>query len=149
MTEDELLADSQWFEEQDERIISFKHRIIKWLKEAELNKEEERSRKSVGSRSSKSRSSKSSRSSNHSSRSSIKDKAIEEKIKIAELIAESNFTDQKLKMEYEAKRVEMEEKVPKAQARAKILDLLDMLPLDGEEDAKGRNIVHNKQMTDK
>ena len=43
----------------------------------------------------------------------------------------------------------MEEKVAKAQARAKILDLLDMLPLDSEEDAKGRNIVHNKQMTDK
>ena len=83
LTEDELLADSQWFEEQDERIFSFKHKIIKWLKEAELNKEEERSRKSVGSRSSKSRSSKSSRSSNRSSRSSIKDKAIEEKIKIA------------------------------------------------------------------
>ena len=148
LTEDELLADSQWFEEQDERIFSFKHKIIKWLKEAELNKEEERSRKSVGSRSSKSRSSKSSRSSNHSSRSSIKDKAIEEKIKIAELIAESNFTDQKLKMEYEAKRLEMEEKVAKAQARAKILGLLDMPPLEGEEDAKGRNIVHNKQMTD-
>ena len=126
LTEDELLADSQWFEEQDERIFSFKHKIIKWLKEAELNKEEERSRKSVGSRSSKSRSSKSSRSSSGSSRSSIRDKAIEEKIKIPELIGESNFIDQKLKMEYMVKRLEMEEKVAKAQARAKILDLLDM-----------------------
>ena len=63
-------------------------------------------------------------SSNGSSRSSIKDKGIEEKTKIAELIGESNFTGQKLKMEYEAKRLEMEEKVAKAQARAKILDLL-------------------------
>ena len=89
LTEDELLADSQWFEEQDERKFSFKHNIIKWLKEAELSKEEERSRKSVGSRNSKSRNSKSSRSSNRSSRSRIKDKAMEEKIKIAELIAES------------------------------------------------------------
>ena len=113
LSQDELFADSQWFEEQDERIFSFKHKIIKWLKEAELNKEEVRSRKSVGSRSSKSRSSKSSRSSNGSSRSSIKDKAIEKKIKIAELIAESNLTDQKFKMEYEAKRLEMEEKVAK------------------------------------
>ena len=49
LTEDELLADSQWFEKQNERIFSFKHKIIKWLKEAELNKEEVRSRKSVGS----------------------------------------------------------------------------------------------------
>ena len=66
------------------------------------------SRKSLGSGSSKSRSSKSSISSNGSSRSSIKDKAIEEKIKVADLIAESNFTEQKLKMEYEAKRLELE-----------------------------------------
>ena len=29
LTEDELLADSQWLEEQDERIFSFKHKIIK------------------------------------------------------------------------------------------------------------------------
>ena len=29
LSEDELLADSQWFEEQDERIFSFKHKIIK------------------------------------------------------------------------------------------------------------------------
>ena len=49
LTEDELLADSQWFEKQNERIFSFKHKIIKCLKEAELNKEEVRSRKSVGS----------------------------------------------------------------------------------------------------
>ena len=94
LTEDELLADSQWFEEQDERIFSFKHMIIKWLKEAELNKEEVWSRKPVGSRSSKNRSNKLSRSSNRSSGSSIKDKAIKEKIKVAELIAESNFTEQ-------------------------------------------------------
>ena len=94
-----------------------------------------------------SRSSKSSRSSSGSSRSSIRDKAIEEKIKIPELIGESNFIDQKLKMEYLVKRLEMEEKVAKTQARAKILDLLDMPPLESEEDGKGRNIVHNKQMT--
>ena len=29
LTEDELLADSLWFEEQDEGIFSFKHKIIK------------------------------------------------------------------------------------------------------------------------
>ena len=95
----------------------------------------------MGSRSSKSRSSKSSSSRNASSRSSIQDKAIEEKIKVAELIAESNFTEQKLKIEYEAKRLEMEEKVAKSQARAKVLDLLDMPPLEDEEATKGRNII--------
>ena len=47
------------------------------------------------------------------------------------------------------KRQKWRKKVAKAQARAKILDLLDILPLEGEEDSKGRNIImHNKQMTD-
>ena len=135
LIENELLADRQWFEEQDDRIFSFKHKIIKWMKEAELNKEEMGSRKSIGSRSSRCWSSKSSRSSNSSSRSSIKDKAIEEKIKVPELIKESNFTEQKLKKEYEAKALEMEEKVAKAKVRAKALGLLDMPPLEGEEDS--------------
>ena len=39
LTEDELLANCQWFEEQVERIFSLEHKIIKWLKEPELNKE--------------------------------------------------------------------------------------------------------------
>ena len=73
------------------------------MKETELNKDEVGSAMSVGSRSSKSRNSKLSRSSNAPSRSSINNKAIEEKIKVAELIAESNLTDQKLKMEYKVK----------------------------------------------
>ena len=55
------------------------------------------------------------------------------------MIAESNFTDQKFKVEYEAKRLEMEENVARAQARAKVLDLLDMPPLEDEKNAKGRN----------
>ena len=147
LTEDGRLADSQWFEEQDGRIFSLKHKIIKKLKEVELNKEEVGSRKSVGPRSSRYRSCNQSRTSNASSRSSIKDKAIEEKINVAELIAESNFTEQKLKMEYEANRLVIEEKVAKVQARAKVLDFLDMPPFEGEEDPKGRNITINNQMT--
>lgn len=99
------------------------------MKEAELNKEEVRSRKSVGSQSKKSRCSKSLRSRNGSSRSSIKDKPIEKKIKIAELFEEFEFMKQKLKMEYKAKRLETEEKIAKAQARAKVLSLSDMPPL--------------------
>ena len=99
------------------------------MKEAELNKEEVRSRKSVGSQSKKSRCSKSLRSRNGSSRSSIKDKPIEKKIKIAELFEEFEFMKQKLKMEYKAKRLETKEKIAKAQARAKVLSLSDMPPL--------------------
>ena len=83
----------------------------------------------MGSQSKKSRCSKSLRSRNGSSRSSIKDKPIEKKIKIAELFEEFEFMKQKLKMEYKAKRLETEEKIAKAQARAKVLSLSDMPPL--------------------
>ena len=57
---------------------------------------------------------------------------------------------ERLEMKIEMKKGRNgKKKVAKAQARAKILDLLDMLPLEGEEDSKGRNIiVHNKQMID-
>ena len=51
------------------------------------------------------------------------------------MIKESNFTEQKLKMEHEAKALGIEEKVVKAKVRAKVLGLLDMPPLEGEEDA--------------
>ena len=54
---------------------------------------EVRFRNSVRSRSSKYRCSKSSRSSSAIYKSSIKDKAIEQKLKVTELISESNFTD--------------------------------------------------------
>ena len=72
LTEDELLADNQWFREQDER----------------------------------------------------------------EFIAEANFTEQSLKMEYDANRMEMVEKLAKDKARAKVLDLFGIPPLEAEEDVK-------------
>ena len=34
LTEDDFLADNQWFEGQDKKIFSFKHKVAKWLKEA-------------------------------------------------------------------------------------------------------------------
>ena len=42
----------------------------------------------------------------------------------------------------------MEEKIAKAQVRVKVLDIFDIPPLQGEEDPKGRSIIHNNQMTD-
>ena len=113
LKENKVFPDSQWFKEQDEIIFSFKHKIVKWFNEAELNREQVEYTKSVGSTRRKFKRSKSSRPSNASSRPSIKNKAIEEKIKVAQLIEESNFTEQKLKLECEAKRLEIEEKVPK------------------------------------
>ena len=96
------MANNQFLEEQNERIFTFKHNIINWLKEAELNKVELNLVVY--------RNSKCSSSSNVSSLSSIKYNALEEKTKVAKSIAESNFIEQKLRMECEEKRLEMEEK---------------------------------------
>ena len=52
---------------------------------------------------------------------SIEERAIEENIRLAEVIAEANYADQKIKMEYDRKKLEIEERVAKAKARAKAL----------------------------
>ena len=54
VTNEEQNADSEWYDQFDENVFSFKHKMVKWLKEAELNKEEVKSRMSYKSGSSKS-----------------------------------------------------------------------------------------------
>ena len=68
LTDQEQAVDSEWYDQFDE-VFSFKHKMVKWLKEAELNNEEVKSRmsyKSGSSRSCKSGSSKSSSKSGNS-----------------------------------------------------------------------------------
>ena len=69
LTNEEQATDSEWYDQFDENVFSFKHKMVKWLKEAELNSEEVKSRmkyKSGSSRSCKSGSSKSSSKSGNS-----------------------------------------------------------------------------------
>ena len=49
----EQAADSEWHDQFDEKVFSFKHKMVKWLKEAELNNEEVKSRMSCKLRSSR------------------------------------------------------------------------------------------------
>ena len=77
--------------------------MVKRLKEAELNNEEVKSRmshKSGSSRSCKSGSSKSSSNSWNSRCSKVRmeERAIEKNIRLAEVIAEANYADNKMKM---------------------------------------------------
>ena len=121
LTDEEQVADSEWYDQFDE-VFSFKRKMVKWLKEAELNNEEVKSRmsyKSGSSRSCKSGSSKSSSKSGNSrgSKVSMEERAIEENIRLAEVIAEANYADQKIKMEYDRKKLEIEERVAKAKAK--------------------------------
>ena len=65
----------------------------------------------------------------------MKERAIMEQVKVAELMAQSTYAEQKFKMEYEKKRLEMKEEVAKAQARANVLNKIDqMQTLELEED---------------
>ena len=63
--------------------------------------------------------------SSSSGRSSIKDKAIKERMKIAELKAEHLFMEKKRAAEYETLSIRLQEQVAKAEARAKVLEDLD------------------------
>ena len=89
-----MLADEEWFEEVDERAFTFKHKVYNCLKEAET----ERSAKKAYSkkRSTSSGSSRKTKSSNSSSSSKCsKERAMEEKAKLVELMAEAEFMQQR------------------------------------------------------
>ena len=51
----------------------------------------------------------------------MEEKVIQENIRLAEMIAEANYADQKIKMEHDRKNIEIEERVAKAKAREKVL----------------------------
>ena len=86
---------------------------------------------------------------------SSKAKAIEEKLKIAELLAEAKFMEKKRMIEMEAERLHIQEKVAKAQARFKIHEGLDQMSqkagkIEVQED-KGNNehqLKHVKTVAD-
>ena len=89
LTNQEQAVDREWYDQFDENVFNFKHVMVKWLKEAELNYDEVKSRISykVGSsRSFKCGSSKSSSKSGNSrgSKISMEERAIEENIRLAE-----------------------------------------------------------------
>ena len=108
-----------WFTDIDEKVFSFKHKIHNWLREGdEMQRIEKKSRSSC-SRSASSKSSSRS-SSSKSSRLSNKERAIEEKVRLADLQAEATFMQKKRYAELQAESLRIEEEMAKAQARVKI-----------------------------
>ena len=123
-------VDYKWFEQLYEMVFSFKHTINSWLKDAELERMVNHVLSRQGSKKgSKASSSSSSRSlktrSNSSGRSSIKDKAIKERMRTAKLKAKHLFMEKKGPAEYEAESIRMQEQVVKAEACVKVLEDLD------------------------
>ena len=72
-----------WFDKIDQEMFSFKHKVHNWLKE-----EEKEHKRSHSSRSS-------TRSNTSKPKSSTREKAVEEKLRVAELIAEAFFMKKK------------------------------------------------------
>ena len=105
-------------------MFTFKHKVYNWLKEAET----ERSAKKVYSKKgSKSTSSDSSRKSSNSSGSSrcSKERAMEEKAKLAELMAEVEFMQQRQMAENRAEQLRVQEKLVKAKARSEVYEAME------------------------
>ena len=122
MTElDDDYTEKLWFTDIDEKVFSFKHKVHNWLREGdEIQRIEKQSRSSC-SRSTSSKSSSRS-SSSKSSKLSTKERAIEEKVPLADLHAEATFMQKKRYAELQAESLRIEEEMAKAQATVKIYE---------------------------
>ena len=88
-----------------------------WLREEEKEHKRDHSSRSTA------------RSSSSKSKSSTQEKAEEEKLRVAELIAEAFFMKKKIDAEYRAEALRMEEGLAKARARAKVYNDMEGIDL--------------------
>ena len=112
------------FDNIDQKVFSFKHKVHNWLKEEEKEHKRDHSSRS------------STRSSSSKFKSSTREKAVEEKLRVAELIAEASFMKKKKDAEYQAEALRMEEELAKARARAKVYDDMEGIDLGIGKDAE-------------
>ena len=121
MTEiDVNYSEEFWFAEIDKKVFFFKYKIHNWLREGENSVKRERGSKSSGSTLKSSGSSRSTVS--RSSRMLSKEKAIQEKLRVAELRTEASFMKKKREAELKAELLRLEEKMAKVEARMKIYE---------------------------
>ena len=114
---DKEYTDNIWFDDIDQKVFSFKHKVQNWLKEEEKKHKRDHSSRS------------STRSSFSKSKSSTREKAVEEKLRVAELIAKASFMKKKGDAEYQAEALRIEEELAKARARAKVYDDMEGIDL--------------------
>ena len=126
-------TDEEWFDDVEHNLCAFKQKIHNWMKDAEAERKiavsSRLSDASVGRRGSSLRSiskyssrSGSKQSTNSSHKSSREDRALEEKIKMAELIAEAEFMEKRQTLEQQAQRLKIATEVAKSKARVKLLE---------------------------
>ena len=126
-------TDEEWFDDVEHNLYAFKQKIHNWMKDAEAERKADVSSRlsdvSVGRRRSSVRSiskysprSSSKQSTNSSHKSSREDRALEEKIKMAEFIAEAEFMEKRQTLEQQAQRLKIATEVAKSKARVKLLE---------------------------
>ena len=113
---DKEYTDNIWFDDIDQKVFSFKHKVHNWLKEEEKEQRDHSSRSST-------------RSSPSKSKSSTREKAVEEKLRVAKLIAEASFMKKKRDAEHRAEALRMEKELAKARARAKVYNDIEGIDL--------------------
>ena len=111
-TIDNQYTDKLWFEDIDQKVFSFKHKVHNWLRELKKQDESGRLSKSNSKSSSKFSYSRSSK------MSSTKEIDVAEKLKVAELMAEASF----MQKSREAEALKVEQELAKAQAIVRVLD---------------------------
>eukprot|EP00794_Sanderia_malayensis_P002443 gene2443-2809_t len=136
-------TEERYISQIDEKVFNLKHKENHYFKEIEASRFEksELSRtKSVGSPTESVKSAnpvktqKSKVSSRYSLRSSVEDRAIEEKIKLVELETESVFLGEKLRIQMQAEKITLHEAMAKARARVHVYESdEDSLPDRTEE----------------
>ena len=126
LEDDEKLADEEWFEEVDECVFTFRHKVCNCLKEAETEQSAKKSYSKKGSKSTSSGSGRKTKSSNSSGRSRCsKERAMEEKTRLAELMAKVEFMQQRQITENRAEQFRVQEKLAKAKARSEVYEAME------------------------
>ena len=120
-----------WFETVDEVVLTWKDNIYNWIKEVEEDNESRSSRssskKSSGRSSMKSSSFSKTKSSNSSlGKTSVRVRSKEEKLKMAELLAEASFAEAKHAAICNTKKLKQTEELAKPKARLRFLMKLRM-----------------------
>ena len=134
--------DEIWFDDLDQKILSFKHKVHNRLKEGEKIRKSDQVSK-CSSKSSPEHSSKSSPSAK--SRSSTKAKATEEKEKVAELMMEASFMKKRRDAGYQTRSLKVEKELAKAQARAEIYENESKIGQSRKRKLSTPNDVHTNQ----
>ena len=112
LDDDERADEDDWFDDLDNTVCTFKRKIYSWLRSA---KTERKSLKGL-SRSSESRRRKSSGSSRKSQ--SSRARKLEEKARIAELMAEAEYIEQRQLAGNQAEMLKIQKEIAKSKARA-------------------------------